>query len=85
MQFNLSKHAQEELIKRNIPLQVLQFILNEPSQIIQEKKLTIYQGLFTGYNGKTYLLKVFVNPNLEPVKVITIYKTSKISKYWRNS
>jgi len=54
-------------------------------KLFKKKKLTIYQGLFTGYNGKTYLLRVFVNPNFEPVKVITIYKTSKISKYWRNS
>lgn len=84
MEFDLSKHAQEELTKRKIPLRVLELTLNHPSQIIEEDKLTIYQGLFTGNNGKNYLLRVFLNTTVKPVKVITVYKTSKISKYWRD-
>jgi len=84
MEFDLSKHAQEELTKRKIPLRVVELILNHPSQIIEEDKLTIYQGLFTGNNGKKYLLRVFLNTTVKPVKVITVYKTSKISKYWRD-
>jgi len=85
MDFELSKHAQEELQKRRIPLQVVQFILNRPSQIIEEQDFTIYQGLFISHNKKRYLLRVFVNTTPQPPKVITVYKTSKISKYWRES
>lgn len=83
MEFELSKHAKEELIKRKIPLQVLQSVLDCPGQIIEEERLTIYQGLFTASNNKTYLLRIFVNTSIRPAKVITVYKTSKISKYWR--
>jgi len=56
MDFELSKHAQEELKKRKIPLQVIQSILNHPGQIIQEDNITIYQDLFIGSNQKRYLL-----------------------------
>ena len=80
MEFDLSKHAQEELTKRKIPLQVLELILNHPSQIIEEDKLTIYQGLFTGNNGKNYLLRVFLNTTVKPVKVIRV--CLKSSCFW---
>ena len=83
MEFELSKHAKEELIKRKIPLQVLQSVLDCPGQIVEEERLTIYQGLFTASNNKTYLLRIFLNTTIRPAKVITVYKTSKISKYWR--
>jgi hypothetical protein len=84
MDFELSKHAQQELIKRNIPLQVLQLILDAPGQIVEEEGYTIYQGIFIGNNNNRYLLRVFVNTTVQPMKIITVYQTSKISKYWRN-
>lgn len=33
--------------------------------------------------GKTYLIRVFVDVDLMPVEVVTAYRTSKIEKYWR--
>jgi hypothetical protein len=83
MNFALSLHAQEELVERNIPLQVVQLILDSPEQILEEEGLKVYQGRFTATNGKTYLLRVFVNDQVDPAKVVTAYRTSKIKKYWR--
>lgn len=34
--------------------------------------------------GKTYLVRAFVDVDREPVEVVTVYRTSKIEKYWRN-
>ncbi len=31
--------------------------------------------------GKDYLLRVFVDVNRKPAQVVTVYKTSKVSKY----
>ena len=31
----------------------------------------------------TYLLRVFVDTDREPPEVVTVYRTSKITKYWR--
>ena len=33
--------------------------------------------------GKTYLLRAIVSPG-EPPTVVTVYRTSRIEKYWRN-
>ena len=34
-------------------------------------------------NEKVYLVRVMVNEKLRPPKVVTVYRTSKISKYWK--
>jgi hypothetical protein len=33
--------------------------------------------------GKTYLLRVFVDIDRDPAEVVTVYRTSRIAKYWR--
>ena len=32
---------------------------------------------------KSYLLRLFVNETVDPAVVATLYRTSKIKKYWR--
>lgn len=83
MDFELSFHAQQEIAERGIPLQVVELILQSPEQIVEEDGLQIYQGRFTATNGKTYLLRVYVNDQVTPAKVVTVYRRSKIQKYWR--
>ena len=83
MNFELSAHAQEGLVERNISLQLLQLVLDTPEQIFEESGLKVYQSRYPADNGKTYLLRIFVNDRVNPVRVVTVYKTSKISKYWR--
>jgi len=36
-----------------------------------------------GEPPKTHLLRIFVDVDREPAEVVTAYRTSKISKYWR--
>jgi len=59
-------------------------VLNNPQQIVQEygdKKA--YQSQIDFGKGKIYLLRVIVNEAVNPKAVVTVYKTSKIDKYWR--
>ena len=35
------------------------------------------------FAGKTYLFRVFVDIDRDPAEVVTIYRTSRIAKYWR--
>jgi hypothetical protein len=44
--------------------------------------ITCYQSRVE-ISGKTYLLRVMVNETMNPALVVTMYRTSKISKYWR--
>ena len=36
-----------------------------------------------GEPPKTYILRVFVDIDRKPPYVVTVYRTSKIEKYWR--
>ena len=40
-----------------------------------------YQSHVT-INNKPYLLRVMVEESKQPPVVVTVYRTSKISKYW---
>ncbi|MDR7415263.1 MAG: hypothetical protein QN200_02200 [Armatimonadota bacterium] len=33
--------------------------------------------------GKVYLVRVIVDVDRTPAEMVTVYRTSKISKYWR--
>ena len=83
MDFELSKHAQSELVRRAISLQLVERVLDSPEQVFEENGLKVYQSKFVATNGKTYLLRIFVNDVVFPPKVVTVYRTSKITKYWR--
>ncbi len=83
MNFELSTHVYERLQERNIPVQVLELVLKAPEQMLtQEDGTKVYQSKVVLNNKETYLLRAFVNDNVEPVRVKTVYITSKIEKYW---
>ena len=83
MKFQFSKHVLEELEKRKIPQRLVEQTLYNPEQKVQEVNgITCYQ-LRVEINGKAYLLRVMVNETMDPAIVVTVYRTSKVSKYWR--
>lgn len=84
MTYRLSRHAQEELQRRAIPVALLESVLQHPQQILLEKSgMKAYQSQLDFGSGKMYLLRAIVNDRVDPGVVVTVYRTSKISKYWR--
>jgi hypothetical protein len=84
MTYELSLHAREQIEKRGIPLSMLESVLNSPQQIILQAEGTkAYQSQLDFGTGKAYLLRVIINDEVEPILVVTVYKTSKVNKYWR--
>ncbi|MDO9371961.1 MAG: DUF4258 domain-containing protein [Gammaproteobacteria bacterium] len=84
MKFRLSKHALEELGRRDIPRDLLEQVLQNPQQILPERGgKKIYQSQVEFGGGKIFLLRAIVKDEIEPAVVITVYRTSKIEKYWR--
>ena len=84
MKFKISQHASEEMQRRAIPLTLLEKVLQNPQQVVPEyggKKA--YQSQVDFGEGKIFLLRAIVDDKVEPAIVITVYRTSKISKYWR--
>ena len=82
MNFRLSAHARKELDRRQISLALLEDVLSHPEQKVPgHEEILCYQSRVT-IGGKPYLLRVMVNETTEPLTVVTIYRTSKITKYW---
>ena len=85
MTFHFFKHVLEELVKRKISHALLEQVLQSPQQKMTEPgDITCYQSR-AEIDGKQYLLRAMVNETVTPYVVVTVYRTSKISKYWRES
>ncbi|GAB3922845.1 DUF4258 domain-containing protein [Larkinella terrae] len=81
MEFELSRHAIEQMTLRGISVKVVHEVLNNPDKIIPDGiGQVIYQAIVIQAD-KTYLIRIFVNSEKTPNLVKTVYRTSKLSKY----
>ena len=84
MRFKVSRHAEEEMLRRGIPRAWLELVLDNPEQCIpQAGRKKIFQSRLEDDNGRIYLLRAVVASDKDPPVVVTVYRTSKIEKYWR--
>ncbi|MBP9682412.1 MAG: DUF4258 domain-containing protein [Bacteriovorax sp.] len=81
--FHITLHAQEEMGKRQITIDAIWSCLKNPDQIIRSQETrVIYQSKIK--SGEiNYLLRIIVENETSPKRVITVYRTSKIEKYWK--
>ncbi len=83
MNYRISRHAEEELIIRSISRSVLDQVLGVPDQIIEcAGGRSVYQSKIL-MEGRTFLVRVVLAHDVEPNLVVTVYRTTKIEKYWR--
>ena len=66
-----------------IPLAVVESVLAAPAQKVPEHGDVVCYQSKVEINQKPYLVRVMVNETATPPKVVTVYRTSKISKYWK--
>ena len=85
MKFRVSRHAERELSRRKIPAELLESVLENPDQrISQPGGKEVRQSRVEFADGKIYLLRAVVLVGKDPPVVVTVYRTSKIGKYWRS-
>ncbi len=83
MKFRLSHHAQVEAERRSIPLAVIESVLANPQQVVPEAPgMKAYQSKHR-FGGRMFLVRVIADESVDPPTVVTVYRTSKIDKYWR--
>jgi Domain of unknown function (DUF4258) len=80
--FSISNHAKEQMELRQVSLEVVMSVLTNPQQILTEGGKKIYQSIINFGEEGDYLIRVFINIEKEPYNVITVYRTSKIEKYY---
>ena len=84
MNFKFSKHAESELVLRQIPRAFAEEVLRQPQQIVPERSpKKAYQSQVDFGSGRMFLLRVIVDDTVEPAMVVTVYRTTKINKYWK--
>jgi Domain of unknown function (DUF4258) len=84
-EYVLTPHAEFEMQRRGIGKEVVQQLLSVPEQTIDVRPGRVVLQSRATQEGKVYLVRVFVDVDRRPAEVITVYRTSKVSKYWRGS
>ncbi len=86
LEVRISKHAREQMDERGITEEMVMDIIEDPEQTIPEDEdKLIYQSIkFFEEEERNFLVRVFVNVIKDPNLVITVYRTSKIEKYWKD-
>jgi hypothetical protein len=86
-EFLLTRHAKEEMARRQISVQDVAKVFAAPEQIETVRQgRSVYQSrIEMGKPTKMYLLRIFVDTDRQPQEVVTVYRTSKIQKYWRSN
>jgi len=84
---SISAHALEQAARRGVDEETIQRIATEPEQVIPVRiGREVRQSRVTfPPEGHTYLVRVFVDIGVGAETVVTVYRTSKIAKYWRTS
>jgi hypothetical protein len=82
--FVFTGHALDELARRQISEAQVLDCLAKPGQsfAIREGRV-VYQCIFQTLIGRRWLLRIFVDVDRKPAQIVTVYRTSKIKKYWR--
>jgi hypothetical protein len=85
-EIQISKHAREQMKKRGISEEMVFEIVLYPDQLISEDSdKEIYQSVkYFEKDKREFLVRVFVNIIKQPNLVITVYRTTKIKKYWQD-
>jgi len=79
------EHAAFEMKRRRLSEAVVRGVLASPEQQweIRPGRIVLQSRVALGTPARTYLVRVVVDIDRDPAEVVTAYRTSKVSKYWR--
>jgi uncharacterized protein DUF4258 len=83
-EYTLSEHALFEMKRRAVSEDVVREILFSSEQRVEVRpgRVVLQSRVWMGKPAKGYLVRVFVDVDRDPAEVVTVYRTSKINKYW---
>jgi len=80
-EYRFSKHALYQVKQRKLNIDLINAALQIPYKAIRDDSGLLIVQKNVKENNKTYLYRVFVNDEHKPPLVVTVYKTSKLTKY----
>ncbi len=80
----ITPHAAIESLRRGLSEQIIRSVLASPEQELPVRpgRVVLQSRISMGLPAKLYLVRVFVDVDRHPAEVVTVYRTSKIDKYW---
>ena len=82
MRIIYSRHAEEQVKEREISKQLINNILQKPQQVLAAKKGRKIAQSIVKLEGIEFLIRIIYVEKYDFYEVITVYKTTKIVKYW---
>lgn len=84
-EFIFTDHALTEMARREISQNDVRNVLANPDQMemVREGRAVYQAKLEMSQPPKMYVVRIFVDIDRKPPHVVTVYRTSKIEKYWR--
>jgi len=81
--YDITEHAAFEMGRRRINESAVRQVLAAPEQrhTVRPGRDVLQSRIV--FAGKRYLLRVFVDIDRQPAEVVTVYRTSRVAKYWR--
>jgi hypothetical protein len=79
----ISLHARNEALRRGIPAEVLESVVRNPQQVLPTWGDRIIHQSRIAILDKEFLIRAIITEKSGERVVVTVYRTSKIDKYWR--
>jgi len=83
--YRLTDHARFEMTRRQISAAEVESVLAAPEQTkcVREGRAVYQSRIELGEPSKAYLLRVVVDIDRQSSEVVTVYRSSRVEKYWR--
>ena len=83
--FVISPHAKFEMGRRGLSEETIRQVLSAPEQRLEvgPGRVLLQSRIAIGEPARMYLVRVAVDIDRQPAEVVTAYRTSKVSKYWK--
>ena len=85
-EFVISGHARLEMQRRDVTDGLVQHVVAAPEQrfAVRDGRVVLQSRVTMGRPPKMYLVRVVIDIDRRPAEVVTVYRTTRVNKYWRD-
>jgi hypothetical protein len=85
-EFVISGHARLEMQRRDVTDDMVQQVVASAEQRfrVREGRVVLQSRVSMGTPPTMYLVRVVVDIDRRPAEVVTVYRTTRVNKYWRD-
>ena len=78
-------HSLEQLAKRGITEEVVRTALASGPRVdaVRPGRVVAQALIAPEANGRLYVIRIFMDVDRSPPVIVTVYRSSKLTKYWR--